>query len=284
MRRSASRLAAPALALLAAALLPAGAGAAAGLAPGQTGNGRQLDPVGRTTTLGAFPTGGALTPDGRFYWAVDAGRGPNSVRIIDVATGQVRQTLSIPGGFVGIVFAADGRRAYVSGPRPTASLRRAIRPGRRGHPRLRRRAGLRRGEREGADRDHRHPRRRRGRRHPPPGAGRQRLAGGHGHQRRRDPARRRAQPGRPGRHRGARHPHRPPRAGRPLPLRRRHRSAAPARLRDQRARRNRHRPRPAEREHGQDDRGRQHAQRLRPPGGPRRRPGPRPPLRRGDRP
>ncbi len=96
-------------------LLPSPAGAAAGLAPGQTGNGRQLDPVGRMTTLGAFPTGGALTPDGRFYWAVDAGRGPNSVRVIDVASGQVRQTLSIPGGFVGIVFAADGRRAYVSG-------------------------------------------------------------------------------------------------------------------------------------------------------------------------
>src|SRR5437763_582888 len=81
----------------------------------ETSNGRHLDPLGRMTALGAFPTGGALSPDGRFYWAVDAGRGPNAVRIIDVATGVVTQTLAIPGGYVGIAFAPDGRHAYVSG-------------------------------------------------------------------------------------------------------------------------------------------------------------------------
>src|SRR5204862_7912634 len=78
-------------------------------------NGRKLDPVGRMTTLGAFPTGGALTPDGRFYWAVDAGRDANFVRVVDVASGAVRQTLPLPGGYVGIAFAPDGRHAYVSG-------------------------------------------------------------------------------------------------------------------------------------------------------------------------
>src|SRR5262245_44206277 len=67
------------------------------------------------TTLGAFPTGGALTPDGRFYWAVDAGRDANAVRIVDVASGDVLQTLPIPGGYVGVAFAPDGERAYVSG-------------------------------------------------------------------------------------------------------------------------------------------------------------------------
>jgi DNA-binding beta-propeller fold protein YncE len=80
-----------------------------------TPNGRQLDPVGRMTALGAFPTGGALTPDGRFYWAVDAGRGENAVRIVDVDSGHVRQTLPIPGGYVGVAFDPVGRRAYVSG-------------------------------------------------------------------------------------------------------------------------------------------------------------------------
>jgi len=80
-----------------------------------TSAGRKLDPIGRMTALGAFPTGGALTPDGRFYWAVDAGRGVNAVRIVDVASGAVRQTLQIPGGYVGVAFAPDGRRAYVSG-------------------------------------------------------------------------------------------------------------------------------------------------------------------------
>jgi hypothetical protein len=32
---------------------------------GITANGRQLDPVGRLTQVGNFPTGSALTPDGR---------------------------------------------------------------------------------------------------------------------------------------------------------------------------------------------------------------------------
>src|SRR3954466_7420558 len=77
--------------------------------------GRQLDPAGRMTPVGAFPTGGALTPNGRFYWTVDSGRGATAVRVIDVATGAVTQTLPIPGGYVGIAFAPDGRKAYVSG-------------------------------------------------------------------------------------------------------------------------------------------------------------------------
>src|SRR2546421_13121147 len=80
-----------------------------------TVEGRKLEPAGRMTQLGAFPTGGALTPDGRFYWAVDAGRGANFIRIIDIHSGAVRQTLPLPGGYVGIAFAPDGRRAYVSG-------------------------------------------------------------------------------------------------------------------------------------------------------------------------
>src|SRR4051812_987578 len=79
------------------------------------GNGRHLQPVGRQTDVGTFPTGGALTPDGRFYWTVDAGRGPAAVRIVAVGSGDVLQTLPIPGGYVGIAFAPDGRHAYVSG-------------------------------------------------------------------------------------------------------------------------------------------------------------------------
>ncbi len=80
-----------------------------------TTNGRFLQPAGRLTTLGNFPTGGALTPDGRFYWAVDAGHGRNDVKVVDVASGDVIQTLALPGGYVGVDFAPDGRTAYVSG-------------------------------------------------------------------------------------------------------------------------------------------------------------------------
>ena len=117
------------LALMAIAGPPAG-DAQETVGPGTllTDSGRKLDPLGRMTPLGAFPTGGALSPDGRFYWAVDAGRGANSVRVIDVATGVVRQALPLPGGYVGIAFAPDGRRAYVSGQRSDG----AAQPGSKG--------------------------------------------------------------------------------------------------------------------------------------------------------
>jgi DNA-binding beta-propeller fold protein YncE len=78
-------------------------------------NGRYLQPMGRMTELGNFPTGGALSPDGRFYWAVDAGHGVNDVKVMDVGTGEVRQTLPLPGAYVGVAFSPDGTRAYVSG-------------------------------------------------------------------------------------------------------------------------------------------------------------------------
>src|SRR4029079_16906846 len=73
------------------------------------------DPAGRQTALGNFPTGGALSPDGRFYWAVDSGDGRNDVKVMDVASGAVVQTLPLPGGYGGAAFAPDGHTAYVSG-------------------------------------------------------------------------------------------------------------------------------------------------------------------------
>src|SRR3954454_17579751 len=80
--------------------------------------GRQLDPAGRMTPVGAFPTGGALTPDGRFYWAVDGGRGANYIRIIETATREVKKTLPLPAGYVGTAFAPSGKAASVSASPP----------------------------------------------------------------------------------------------------------------------------------------------------------------------
>jgi YVTN family beta-propeller protein len=106
VRRIASLLAAGGL--LAAAPAPAAAQAT-------TANGRTLQPAGRQTALGNFPTGGALSPDGRFYWAVDSGDGRNDVKIVDVGSGGVVETLPLPGGYGGAAFAPDGRTAYVGG-------------------------------------------------------------------------------------------------------------------------------------------------------------------------
>jgi len=106
-------------AVLGATLALATTGSAAqgevGPAFSETPNGRLLHPAGRMTTVGDFPSGGALSPDGRFYWAVDSGHGRDAVDIVDVATGKLTQDLQLPGAYGGIAFSPDGRHAYVSG-------------------------------------------------------------------------------------------------------------------------------------------------------------------------
>jgi DNA-binding beta-propeller fold protein YncE len=101
--------------LLGAALLAAAVCGPGTAADAFLGNGRQLTPYGRMTTVGQFPTGGALTQDGRFYWAVGTGRGTNDVRILDVATGKVVQTIKLPGASGGIAMDPSRSLAYISG-------------------------------------------------------------------------------------------------------------------------------------------------------------------------
>ncbi|MDQ1701198.1 MAG: hypothetical protein QOF57_450 [Frankiaceae bacterium] len=78
-------------------------------------NGRRLSPFGKRVTVGQFPTGGALTRNGRYYWTVSTGRGENDVRIVSVRSGRVLQTLRLPGASGGIVMDPESDRAYVSG-------------------------------------------------------------------------------------------------------------------------------------------------------------------------
>src|SRR5882757_1418137 len=49
-------------------------------------SGRLLDPVGKMTQLGNFPTGGALTTNGRFLWTLSTGRDHNDIRIVRVSS------------------------------------------------------------------------------------------------------------------------------------------------------------------------------------------------------
>src|SRR4051795_3535855 len=79
------------------------------------GNGRLLTPYGKTAPLGNFPTGGRVTPNGRFFWTVSTGRGANDVRIVSVRTGKVLQTLPLPGASGGIAMDPARPRVYVSG-------------------------------------------------------------------------------------------------------------------------------------------------------------------------
>ncbi|MDP3857219.1 MAG: bifunctional YncE family protein/alkaline phosphatase family protein [Stagnimonas sp.] len=77
--------------------------------------GRRVTPLGKLAETGNFPTGGNLTPDGRHYWAVDSGREVNYVWIVELASSTVKQKLPLPGGGGHVVFAPDGKTAYVPG-------------------------------------------------------------------------------------------------------------------------------------------------------------------------
>lgn len=129
-RAAAAALAAAALAAPLAAPGAAGAQRASRLTVGSAQklmpSGRLLAPAGRLTTVGNLPLGAAATPDGRFYWTVSGGRGANDVRIVDVARGEVIQTLPLPGASGGVAMDPTRRRAYVSGIAAAGSAKASI--------------------------------------------------------------------------------------------------------------------------------------------------------------
>jgi DNA-binding beta-propeller fold protein YncE len=92
-----------------------GASRAPSPATGLLINGRQLTPSGTQVALGNFPTGGAVTADGRFLWTVSAGFGSNDIRIVDTSRHRVSQTIPLPGASGGIALDSPHRLAYVSG-------------------------------------------------------------------------------------------------------------------------------------------------------------------------
>src|SRR4051794_13166970 len=108
----------PALAaLFAAAAVPAALAATGDIGPslGIVNSGRHLHPYGTQRQVGSVPMGGALTPDGRFYWTVSAGAGLNDVRIVNLQTKKVVQVVPLPGASGGVAISPKGGTAYVSG-------------------------------------------------------------------------------------------------------------------------------------------------------------------------
>ena len=86
-------------------------GPGSGLQP----NGRLLRPHGTQVSLGNYPTGGAVTADGKFLWTVSTGTAGNDVRIVDTTSQKVCQVIDLPGASGGIALDSTHRRAYVSG-------------------------------------------------------------------------------------------------------------------------------------------------------------------------
>jgi DNA-binding beta-propeller fold protein YncE len=121
--RGKSRASALALAATLTVVMTAGAAVAAKLeSSGRVGpqysllpSGRHLVPQGQVVDLGNYPTGGALTRDGRFYWTVSTGRGINDVRIVSMDKPKVVQVIRLPGASGGIAMDPAHSLAYVSG-------------------------------------------------------------------------------------------------------------------------------------------------------------------------
>ena len=78
-------------------------------------SGRNLTPYGTLTSVGDFPTGGALSPTGTYFWSISSGHGQNDVRIVNILTNQVIQTIPLPGAYGQVAFTPDGKTAFVSG-------------------------------------------------------------------------------------------------------------------------------------------------------------------------
>ena len=77
--------------------------------------GVRLDPVGEFVDLGSVPLGMALSPDGNFAAVVLSGWREQGLQIVDLRSRKVTQTLEQPAAFLGVVFAREGNRLYVSG-------------------------------------------------------------------------------------------------------------------------------------------------------------------------
>ncbi|HEV7754795.1 MAG TPA: beta-propeller fold lactonase family protein [Mycobacteriales bacterium] len=124
MRRSTTlRLAAAGVAV---SVLAAGAAAAAvpDDRPGPRPDGTAVTPVGQRVTpaghqsrLGDLPLHAVLSPDRRTLLVTNDGQGIQSLQVVDVRTGEVRQTLPYPAPralFAGLAFSPDGRRVFAS--------------------------------------------------------------------------------------------------------------------------------------------------------------------------
>jgi YVTN family beta-propeller protein len=84
---------------------------------GVTSHNWTLTPAGQQITLGDFPMGGALSPDGRYLVVSNDGQGTQSLQVVDTKTNQVVQTIpytSPEALYLGVAFSPDGKQLYAS--------------------------------------------------------------------------------------------------------------------------------------------------------------------------
>src|SRR5262249_46885570 len=79
--------------------------------------GYRITPAGKQVKLGDLPLAAALTPDGQSLLVSNDGQAVQSLEVIDVRSGSVRQTLTYQRPealFTGIAVSADGRPVFAS--------------------------------------------------------------------------------------------------------------------------------------------------------------------------
>jgi YVTN family beta-propeller protein len=78
-------------------------------------NGWTLTPTGRQLPVSDLPMNMALSKEGRYLLVTTNGNGEQTVSIIDTQSGQGVQTIVVKKSWLGLEFAPDGKRFYVSG-------------------------------------------------------------------------------------------------------------------------------------------------------------------------
>ena len=78
-------------------------------------NGWLLHPAGRETPLSTLPMAAAVSPDGKYVLALNAGFEPPSISVLDAASGREIGRTPVPDAWLGLVFSPKGDRVYVGG-------------------------------------------------------------------------------------------------------------------------------------------------------------------------
>src|SRR5262245_28384206 len=78
-------------------------------------NGWTLTPEGAQVPVSDLPLNMVLSNDGRYLLVTTNGNGDQTINVIDLRTGQSAQTVSVKKSWLGLAFAPDGKRFFVSG-------------------------------------------------------------------------------------------------------------------------------------------------------------------------
>ncbi len=90
-------------------------------------SGWRLDPVGKQIPLDTLPMSSVVTPDGKYMLVLVRGYKPPSISVIDVASGSVKSSTSVPDAWLGMTISPGGDPRLHQ--RRTARLFLRIQPG-----------------------------------------------------------------------------------------------------------------------------------------------------------